>query len=255
MRFLITAWIIYNFPSETMTEGNRRYKRFSVDVMNIKGKMTVSTRVDVLDINEEKVTLKADLRLNINTEYVLHLQTDEMSLKLKGLVEWSSISEPVRGLDDEIIPMYRAEMKFYPVTGDARSDLSSFIEVFNLSEEERLGGLGLQINRQENVLIDQSQEYRVKKISLGGLLIGGAGIFEVDRVFPMELTLPENRLIGFTGRITSCSPGSNSQLSYDIGVAFSEMSEQHKETLKEFLGKLDAVKDDVVDYWAHHKRL
>ena len=93
-------------------KGKRKYKRFSVDVMNIKGKMTVSNRVDVLDIHGDRVKLKADLRLNVDTEYVLHLQADDRSLKLKGLVEWSSISEPVKGLDDEIIPMYTAEMRF-----------------------------------------------------------------------------------------------------------------------------------------------
>ena len=235
-------------------KGKRKYKRFSVDVMNIKGKMTVSNRVDVLDIHGDRVKLKADLRLNVDTEYVLHLQADDRSLKLKGLVEWSSISEPVKGLDDEIIPMYTAEMRFSAVTGDALSDLNYFIEIFHMEEEERLSGLGLQINKRENALIDEPREYKVKKLSLGGMLIGSVSAFEVSGVFPMELTIPGNKIINFMGRITSCRPANNSLLPNDIGVAFSEMTDQDRENLNEFLRKLDTEEEEV-DVWSRYKHL
>lgn len=236
-------------------KGKRRYKRFSVDVMNIKGKMTVSSRVDVLDINSERIKLKTDLRLNVDTEYVLHLQTEERSLKLKGLVEWSSISEPVRGLDDEIIPMYTAEIKFPFLSGDMLSDFTYFTEAFNADEENQLDGLGLQINKREKALIDQSQEYKVKKLSLGGMLIGSIHAFEINSVFPMELTLPKDRLITFMGKITSCSPANHTMLPNDMGVAFSEMPDQDREILSKFLSNLDKEDEEGVDVWSRYKHL
>jgi hypothetical protein len=236
-------------------KGSRRYKRFSVDVMNIKGRMTVSSRVDVLDINAGRIKLKTDLRLNVDTEYVLHLQTEERSLKLKGLVEWSSISEPVRGLDDEIIPMYTAEMTFSPDSGGNLSELHYFTEIFHTDEEERLSGLVLQISEQENALIDQHREYKVKKVSLGGMLIGSAGAFEVDCVFPMELTLPGGKIINFKGRITSCNPAHNSMLPNEMGIAFTEMPDQGREILDKFLRSLEKEDEDWVDVWSRYKHL
>lgn len=235
-------------------KGNRLYKRFTIDVMNIKGRLTVSSQVDVLDINSNGVKLKADLRLDISKEYILHIQDEEKSIKLKGVVEWSSLSEPVEGPDGEIVPRYSASLQFQNASADVMSDLNYFIEALNSAEEERFSKVSLIINGLNNAIYEQPQDFKVKKISLGGMLIGSGRAFEIDSRYPMEITFPGNRGIQFTGKITSCfSEKEAAKLRYDIGVAFFEMPEQDKETLSAFITKLDEEDTEEIDIWFRHK--
>jgi len=186
-------------------KSNRRHKRFSVDLMNIKGKITVSNMVDVLDMSTDGIKLKTDLRLNIGCQYVVSMENDEQSLKLDGTVESSSISEPVNGSDGDIIPMYTAGMKFDKTSDEVLSVLSYFMDVHNKTEEERLIGVGLHIETLKETSLALSLGYKVKKISLGGILIASGREFTVDSRFPMDITLPGNRHVRFMGRIASCT--------------------------------------------------
>jgi hypothetical protein len=236
-------------------ESNRRYKRFSVDVMNIKGKITVSNIVEVVDINTEEVKLKTDLRLNIGGEYVLNIKNDDNTLTFKGVVESSKISEPLEAPNGDIIPMYSAEMKLKTVSGEALAGLNSFIEAHNQSEEERLSGVGLHIKTHETHM-DLSHGYKVKKISLGGMLIASGRAFEIDSGFPMEVSLPGNLLIRFMGRIASCSlANENDLLPYDIGIALLEITDQDRQILRDFIRRLDKEDEEEVDLWRRYKHI
>lgn len=236
-------------------KNHRQYKRFTIEVMNIKGKITVSNRVYVIDINAESLKMKTDLRLNIGSGYVLHFKDDEKSLKLEGEIEWSSISEPIEGPDGDIIPMYTAGMKFNKISDEVLSVLGYFIEVHNKAEEERLSCIALHIETSKEASLALFHGYKVKKISLGGMLIGSGLVFAVDSGFPMDITLPGNRHVQFMGRIASCTIiNENDLLPYDIGIAFLEMPEKDKELLREFIRKLDDEEDEEeIDLWLRRK--
>lgn len=79
----------------------------------------------------------------------------------------------------------------------------------------------------------------VKMLSLGGVLMTGDHPHEPESKLLMDMTLPENVHISFTGRVTSCLAVKQSRgESYDIGIRFAGMSEQDKTKLKKFIHSL-----------------
>jgi len=85
--------------------------------------------------------------------------------------------------------------------------------------------------------------YKVKSLSLGGMLIESEHPLEIESKLPMEIkTLTENRHIKFLGRVTSCLLIKNKDIEhYDIGIEFVEMSENDREILVELIRVLDIV--------------
>ncbi len=107
---------------------NRRHKRFKLDSVEINGKMVFATYVKILDISIGGVSLKADRRLNIGSEYVLKLEGGNSIISAKGMVVWSALSgaREVRG--GEVAPVYTAGMKFTDVSAERINQLLAFIE-------------------------------------------------------------------------------------------------------------------------------
>jgi hypothetical protein len=67
-----------------------------LDLVEINGKMSLTSKVEVLDISLGGVALKADRRLNIGNEYLIKLQDKGKTLDVKGIVVRSELS----GMED-----------------------------------------------------------------------------------------------------------------------------------------------------------
>jgi len=80
------------------------------------------------------------------------------------------------------------------------------------------------------------EDYIVKMLSLGGVLMTGDRLHELETKLLMDMTLPENVRISFAGRVTSCLPVNNDRgMRYDIGVQFADLPEKGKTELKKFI--------------------
>lgn len=222
-------------------ENMRRYKRFSVDVMKISGRMLRSTEVTLLDITLSEATLKADMRLDIGSEYSLKLKDNSEVISLRGTVLWSSLYECKKDPDGDIIPQYKASLKLSDVSDDIISKLASFIEAQKEEAEHRLSVLKVHFGEAERVLLDFPEGYRVKKISLGGMLIETVKEVEIEKRLPMEISLPGGSPISFQGRVASCLliPEKDTER-YDIGIEFINMVEKDRERLIEFIRSLES---------------
>ena len=51
----------------------RRYKRFMLDLIGVNGRLSLTDKVEIIDISFGGVALKADRRLNIGKEYLFTL--------------------------------------------------------------------------------------------------------------------------------------------------------------------------------------
>ncbi len=229
----------------------RRYKRFSVDILGINGKMLFANAVEILDISLGGVSLKVDRRLNIRTEYALKMGSGDQVISVKGSVVWSKISGTKRGSKGDVIPIYSAGMRFSGVTGEKAEELSRFIEratSYTHEEAHRLSGLRFNmrfpINKPGKTILDLSEQYAVKKLSFGGMLIESRDTFPIEDRVPMELFLPGERRIQFIGRIASCFSAPDADpATYDIGIEFFEMPDDDKSALKEFILLLGKSRD------------
>ena len=90
----------------------RRYKRFKVDLIDIDGKMVFASNVKIIDISLGGISLKADRRLNIGSEYTLTVSSKGKVFSTKCIVVWSFIKESIEDPRGNIVPIYTAGMLF-----------------------------------------------------------------------------------------------------------------------------------------------
>jgi c-di-GMP-binding flagellar brake protein YcgR len=228
----------------------RRYKRFSVDVLGINGKMMFASEVEIHDISLGGMSLKVDRRLNMGNEYTLKIGNNQKTVTVKGAVVWSKISGSKKGSRDEVIPLYTAGMKFVNMSGDKIKELTSFLDgQANFSHEKMHQASGLRCSMRflvdpplRKAVIKLPETYLVKKLSLGGMLVESEGPFQVEEKIPMEMVLPGDITLRFIGRIaSSLMVHDEGALRYDIGIEFIEIQEDSKKRLEEFIHSLDTA--------------
>lgn len=231
-----------------MGERQRRYKRFKVDVMEINGTMMFANEVEILDISIGGLSIRADRRLNMGTEYSLKIMDKNNVIQLKAQVMWSRLSGTKKKPGGEIVPLYTAGMRFSGLAGEGITELTKFIAERQEGSHEEvdvhcLSGLRFHIRfdigATEKAVLKHMEGYQVKKISLGGMLIQSAHEIGVDERLPMELSLPGDEAIVFSGRVASCLVANREEpLLYDVGIDFADMEESDRERLAAFLGTL-----------------
>lgn len=110
----------------------RQFKRFSVNILGMNGKMMFARNVKVVNISMGGISFKADRRLNIGRNYTVKLENKDQVLTMEGSVVSSVLSESQKDSAGDIVPVYTAGMKFIRV-----SDESRLKEIINSVMERR----------------------------------------------------------------------------------------------------------------------
>ena len=236
-----------------MEKERRSFPRFTVDIMDIHGKMLFTNDVKILDISMGGVLLKADRRLNIGRDYTMKLESKGKILNVQGTVVRSMLSESRKDEKGEIVPIYTAGMHFINLSNEKMSEVKHFIRDNMMNEKDmehfdenmfQMSGLRLyvrfNVEEPEKAVLHIQDSYTVKRISLSGMLIESENCLEIENDVPMEMTLPDNNVIMFMGRVVRCQLKSNEEGElYTVGIEFIEMSEHDKELLSDFISSLD----------------
>lgn len=225
----------------------RRYKRYKVDLIDINGKMVFASDVKIVDISLGGVSLKADRRLDIGSEYTLTVSSKGTVFSIKCIVVWAFIKESKEDSRGNIIPIYTAGMKFKDASNKTIEEIVNFIEDHKLDVTVDLHGLSgqrlnirVQIETPENAVLNFHENYKIKKLSLGGMQIESKYELGIEKKLPMKIIIRGDKTIQFLGRVASCFLVKKmGQEHYDIGIEFLNMSEHGKEILNEFIQSLE----------------
>lgn len=140
----------------------RRYKRFSVDNAELHSSMALADHVQVLDISEDGLSLKADLRLNIGRQYTLTIKTTRGVSTVKGMIVWSSLIENKKDAKGNIVPIYQAGLQFTNVAREAINEIIGSLQykrqaadMSNDSEYINLGLEGLDIQEEDHAKLEK----------------------------------------------------------------------------------------------------
>jgi Tfp pilus assembly protein PilZ len=227
-----------------MGEENRKFKRFAVDVMKISGKMMFASTVDIIDISLGGISLHVDRALKMGSEYMLRIETKDRSISVKGAVVWSTLSGSRKTAEGDIVPLYSVGMRFDDLASEKINDLVEFIESHKEEQDSvKLHSLNnLRVNMRFHLaangdfILTCPEDFSVKKISLGGMLIETEHALELEQQLPMEVSLQGDSEISFTGRIASCIPIGTVELKqFAIGIEFLHMPEETIEKLTGFI--------------------
>jgi len=224
----------------------RRYKRFKLNDLEVNGKMVLATEVKVIDISVSGISIKADRRLNIGSDYALKLEGGK-TISLRGTVVWCSLIDSRKGPKGELIPMYSAGMQFKDMSKERIIELQYLIESHKIKEIHVIGGTRLNIRFHikdpENAILVYPDNYKVKTISLGGMLIECFRDFEIESRLPMEMFIHDDNTLKFVGRVASSKAiDKEDQKQYDIGIEFLDLTEKDREILTSFID-YNAVKN------------
>jgi hypothetical protein len=221
----------------------RRHKRYNLDLIEISGKMSLTDKVEVLDISLGGVALKADRRLNIGKEYMIKLKEKGKTLDVKGIVVRSELSGIEARGHGETASIYTAGLVFKDGFADKIADFLRPIE------QNRKKNSSAVVDRRFNVrfnittpgkhILSYPLEFKVRSISLGGMLIQTQQSVEINSTIPMELSLNTDKAVTFVGRTIACNMTEIAgQANYDIRVEFTDLTDKDKTLLQTFIDYL-----------------
>lgn len=230
-------------------EEKRRDKRFLVDIMEITGRMVLSTYVKIFDISIGGISFKANRRLNMGGEYSLKMESKGGNLTVKGIIVRSSLSGSIKDHIGNVVPVYAAGMQFTDTSEEKIKEIEAFI-INNMKDADKQvdlhGTSGRRlyvrvfIENPEHSVLKVDEKYKVKNISLGGMLIESEHALELERAVSLEIYFVEDNSLKVTGRVVSCIMITDREpMHYNIGIEFMEMPGEDRDSLLEFIRSLD----------------
>jgi c-di-GMP-binding flagellar brake protein YcgR len=227
----------------------RQYERYSVDFMNIHGKILFASNVKVHNISVGGIAFCSDKRLKIGGSYVLRLESKGTALHLRGNIIWTKLNQATHKHRD-IIQTYTVGMKFSHVSATREKEIRQFIQDNFIDYQKGeafspvMSGLRIHvrflIRDPEKAIINCAEDYRVTRISESGMLIESLDRMSVEDMFPMEIKLAENKPITLWGKIVTCTEiQETAPPCYEIGIEYIDMSGKDREHLKAFINSID----------------
>jgi len=217
---------------------NRRYKRYFVDGMH--GNLLYSSDLEVLNISIDGAAIETTKRLELNREYTFKIRYKDVNLTLKGRVIWAILISKEKKDSKTSIPVYRSGVVFADTLSEKANMLLNFIEEHKIKTfESRLGTVRFKITNTDNIKIDLPYRYKVKKISLAGMLAETEYPLEIDSHHDIELFL-NNIVINIVGRIANCEKLERGKIViYNTGIEFMQMSDRDIKLLENYLETLE----------------
>jgi hypothetical protein len=226
----------------------RRYQRLIVEVKEIKGEMMFAKDVEIIDISVGGILIKSDKRLNPGSEHMIKIKHKDKVVSVRSIVVWSLLSGSQKDRRGELILKYTAGMQFINVPNEIINKIAHFIEEHKekedktgyipISSEQRLY-VRYHMATSEKATLDFKESCKVKQISLSGILIESEHAQEIEDRLQMQIFLSEDEPINLLGRVASCRLTSDKEPKrFDIGIEFSEMSNQDDAILKAFVNSL-----------------
>jgi Tfp pilus assembly protein PilZ len=223
----------------------RKNKRYKLNSMEIKSRMLLAKYVKILNMSIGGVAVQTDKRMTVGSQYTLKIESKGQILNVKGVVVWSVLGESVKDAGDNIIPIYTAGMKFMDTSPEKTGEIVNFIEAHRRDVDKEIdlyspSGLRLHvrihIEDPEKAILDFQEGYRVRNLSLGGMLMESEHLFETVSKLPMEITLSEKETISVSGRVVSCTSMKGDVMEhFHVGIEFQDMSAKDRKKLKAFL--------------------
>ncbi len=226
-----------------MQDKKRRHKRFRLGVMEINGKMILADKVEIIDISLGGIALTTDRRLNVGKAYMIKLGDKERSVDVKGIIVRCGLTKIEERSNGETVPIYTAGMMFKDISPDKIGDFLNLIEQHKKKEApavvDRRLSVRFFITTPWEKTLSYPAQFKVKKISLSGMLIQTEQTLAIEGRIPMELSLKADNPVNFTGRVVSCRmTEAKEQAYYEIGVEFTDLPDKDRTLLQTFIDYL-----------------
>ena len=215
----------------------RTHKRYAVE--GICGNVHCLSDLKVINISVDGAAIETTNRLEVNGEYRFRIDYKGAPLHVTGFVTWSKLTRSEKRRSGELVPIYKAGVKFIGIMDKKADILLSFIEDNKVRTPERRAGVRYKLNSSENIKVGYPYGYDMKKISLSGMEIETEHPLTPDSIHDMEFWLNDGT-VNITGKIVTCVEIPMENLTkYTMGVEFVGISDEDKKLLKRFLSTIE----------------
>ncbi len=215
-----------------------RRKNNRYDVEGIEGCLTFVLNVKILNMSLDGMAVETNQMISVNKLYTIKVHHKDEVLDLKGQVIWSKLDRTALSPEGDVVPIYKAGIKFKDVLSEKSLSLLRFIEKNRvLTLEKRIFG---RFNlKGGDAHIHCSHNFTVRKISLSGMLIESESPLEMNSEFDMTLNrADDDKEILIKGRVASLIEPEKSDTPFRIGIEFTSLSDEDRKTLKEYIDSL-----------------
>jgi c-di-GMP-binding flagellar brake protein YcgR len=210
--------------------------------------MVFASHVEILNLSLGGMAITADRRLNIGTEYSVTLKRGPRTVNVTGVVAWSALSSFRKEAGGESVAEYSAGIRFTHVVSENAGRHNELIGDDRFPQEKRLDSVRFKIESAAAVL-DRPETYKVKLISLAGMLIETGWAMATKSVHTMQIQIESDQPpISFRGRVASCRPAQEEgHERYEIGIEFVEVSAPERSRLEAFVAAAAASESEQGD--------
>lgn len=221
----------------------RRHKRYRLDLIEVNGQISLADKVEILDISLGGIALKVDRRLNLGREYLLKLREADRTLEVKCIVVRAELSSIEQRAGGESVSIYTAGMAYKEGSSIRVAEFLQRIEQKKQTKEldapDRRFDVRFNIGGPLDTVLSYPAQFTVKTISLSGMLIRTEQSLAPDSRVPMTLSLNAGNSVQFIGRVAVCQRNDDQESTrYDIGVEFTNLTDQNIVLLKTFIDYL-----------------
>jgi len=221
---------------------NRKHERLSSKGLNIHCKVHFATEIDLLNISNSGALVSLVKPLHIGHRYTLHVRHEDKEISLTGIIVWERLVGSKTNEEGEIVPLYKAGIKFDSILTKKGAELITFIETSFLPKEfrARLSGIRVEVSDSESTISEDHKKCDVLKISSSGLLMETSPQMAMGSKHKMEINLQEEKEpIKFMGKVASSRkiPGRTPD-AYEAGIEIEEMTDEHRARLEELIASL-----------------
>ncbi len=226
----------------------RRHKKFRLDITTLDGKMLLTDNAEILNISAGGASLKSDRKFTVGNRYVITCSGKGKGIVVTGIAVSSELTGAGEKTEGENAAPNITHIRFDAGQDENIAHLLDTVEQQGVKDERKESDRRRHVRFRMTIplesILRHTSRYRVKTLSLSGMLIQCEQPLEINSMIPMELSLSTGSRVAFIGRVASCIPSSNNgQTCWDIGVEFQELTETGRSMLRAFIVSLAAAKD------------
>ncbi len=213
------------------------------DLTKMQGKMTLASKIEIVDISLGGVAVKADKKLDVGRDYMIQLGDKGLSIDVRCQVVRSTLVGMETKPDGESVLIYAAGMKFKEGSEDKITAFLNTVELRTKTVEapitERRSAVRFQITAPEQKVLFYPANFRVKDMTLSSMLIYSEQSLQKESMVPMELYLDDRSQLNFMGKVFSSRKMEDAgPVRYEIAVTYSDLPEKDRAMLKKFIDYL-----------------
>jgi len=182
---------------------SRRHRRYEVE--NVDGSFLFNLGVNIVNLSLAGMAVETHHQLKVGKYYPFKIDRDTEKLEIRGTVAWCVLRRTERNDRGDVVPIYNAGVHFEEQAPERIEGLERFIEQNGILNVVHPVSGRFRLGHQARVELDELVPFRVRKISLAGMLAETRLEATPESVLPTEITLA-NGLFAADGRVAYLSP-------------------------------------------------